>query len=145
MTKINYVDMQPNKGKFQFIGEVQSLESGKSIEVIWKLSPSYWFFEDHWPDNPTVPAVIQLEAIFQNSALIYFTRSQNTEKFIYVARIIDASFHKKLVPGDIVTIHSTAMKGKRGFHKIESLMKRQGEIICKCHFEIFLESESLHG
>jgi 3-hydroxymyristoyl/3-hydroxydecanoyl-(acyl carrier protein) dehydratase len=141
MLRMDYVGMQPNRGKFEFIGDVKHLISDYKIAVEWHLCSSYWFFEDHWPGNPTVPAVIQLEAIFQNSALIFFSRAENREDFIYVTRVLSASFHRKLIPGDTVTIEASVQGKRRKFAQISSIMRLHSEIVCKCTFEVYLEHE----
>ena len=64
------------------------------------------FFQGHFPNEPVMPAVLQIEAMAQTGGLLVL--SQKKGKFsTYFIRIDNVKFRKKVVPGDTLIFKLT--------------------------------------
>jgi 3-hydroxymyristoyl/3-hydroxydecanoyl-(acyl carrier protein) dehydratase len=134
------INLQPNVDPFLFIGEIVELKIGESVRAKWELDPNYWFFKCHWPKNPNVPGVIQIEAVLQTSSLMFFADKKNTSEYIYITKINYARFFKKVVPNDLLEIRCSTLKNSRGVATVKGEITRSHESILKINFDFALSS-----
>jgi len=80
------------------------------------------FFEGHFPDNPIMPGVIQVEALAQVGGILVMNSIENSEKYIpYLVGIENFRFRKMVLPGDTLILKSTFISPiKRGIAKMKS-------------------------
>jgi len=80
------------------------------------------FFEGHFPDNPIMPGVIQVEALAQVGGILVMNSIENSEKYIpYLVGIENFRFRKMVFPGDTLILKSTFISPiKRGIAKMKS-------------------------
>ncbi len=81
-----------------------------------------WYFPCHFPGNPMMPGVLQLESVFQTAALAIKTLQGNQEKTTNISRIKYASYFKPILPEMFITIMAEVQR----YHRGVALMK--GEI-----------------
>jgi UDP-3-O-[3-hydroxymyristoyl] N-acetylglucosamine deacetylase/3-hydroxyacyl-[acyl-carrier-protein] dehydratase len=59
------------------------------------------FFQGHFPDEPIMPGVLQIEAMSQVGGLMILNMLEDPESYsTYFVKIDKVVFHKKVVPGD---------------------------------------------
>ena len=128
-----------------YVDSVVDLVSGKSIDSIKAVSYNEWFFPCHFPGNPVVPGVIQLESIFQSAAIIISTLPENIDKgkTVYINSVKNANFFKEVRPGSVMKIRAELLKDyRRGlarscYGKIEV----DGELVCEAYFSMIIKSD----
>ena len=59
----------PHGPEFRFIDELTELEPGKSATGIFALKGNEAFLAGHFPGQPIMPAVLQIEAIAQMAGI----------------------------------------------------------------------------
>lgn len=63
------------------------------------------FFLGHFPDEPVMPGVLIIEAMAQVGGILVLSDLDEPEKYSsYFAKIDNAKFKRKVVPGDVLTI-----------------------------------------
>ena len=123
----------PHRKPFLFIDEIVSIELGKNIHAIKKLSENDKFFAGHFPNNPIMPGVIILEALAEASGILGFKTMNKTpeEGSIYVfAGVDNARFKKRAIPGDTLHLFSEVLGSKRGIWKFETKAEINGDLAC---------------
>lgn len=142
LMKDHYISIQPNRGNFEFIGDEIEIFEFNSISAKWKARSDYWFFADHWPDKPIVPAVILLEVIFQNLALMFFSNPQyKKENYVLVTAIHQAKFLKQITPGMEIDIRGKIIKSVRGVAQLSGELYFSESLVCNCKFDVYLDKE----
>jgi len=137
-----YTSIQPNRGKFEFIGDEIKILDFNSISAKWKAKSDYWFFADHWPEKPLVPAVIQLEVIFQNLALLFFSNPRyRREEYVLVTAIRQAKFLQQITPDMEIDIKGRIINNVRGVAQLSGEMYSSKSLVCSCKFDVYLEKE----
>ena len=72
------------------------------------------FFQGHFPSEPIMPGVMQLEAMAQLSGILLNKVSQKEGEIAYFMSIDKAKFRRKVVPGDVLRmeIQVTRMRSR---------------------------------
>ena len=119
----------PHRYPFLFVDRVEEIVPGESIRARKCVTGNEAFFNGHFPNNPVMPGVIQIEAMGQAGALLaILSGAQVGEgRAIYVTSITDCRFRKPVVPGDLFDLRARVVKQKLGIWKLECEVWIDGE------------------
>ena len=98
------IDILPHRPPFLFVDKLLALEPGQSARGIWHLTGDERFFPGHFPGRPTLPGVLQTEAIAQLGAVAVLTDERFAGKLPLFGGLDSARFRRQVVPGDILTL-----------------------------------------
>ena len=138
LSKKQIIKIQKNRDPYLLIDYATKVVPGKSVEGYKILKKNEWFFKVHWPGDPNMPGMLQVEAMVQMSSLIIFTLPNINEKTLYLADSNNIKFFKKIVPGDKLKIVSKLISNSRGLYKFESEGYVRKKIACKANFTLIL-------
>jgi beta-hydroxyacyl-ACP dehydratase FabZ len=95
------LNILPHRYPFMLVDKiVECDEGGDRIVGIKNLTFNELFFQGHFPDNPVMPGVLQLEAMAQVAGVMLNMRAGNEGKVAYFMSINNAKFRRPVVPGD---------------------------------------------
>ena len=138
LSKKQIIKIQKNRDPYLLIDYATKVVPGKSVEGYKILKKNEWFFKVHWPGDPNMPGMLQVEAMVQMSSLIIFTLPNISGKTLYLADSNNIKFFKKIVPGDKLKIVSKLISNSRGLYKFESEGYVRKKIACKANFTLIL-------
>ena len=136
LSRKQIIKIQKNRDPYLLIDYATKVVPGKSVEGYKILKKNEWFFKVHWPGDPNMPGMLQVEAMVQMSSLIIFTLPNISEKILYLADSNNIKFFKKIVPGDKLKIVSKLISNSRGLYKFESEGYVRKKIACKANFTL---------
>lgn len=105
-----------HRAPFLLVDKVIAYEKGKSLTAIKNVTYNEPFFPGHFPETPTMPGVLILEALAQTCGLL---TAQDTGirpesgVIFYFAGIDNARFKRVVLPGDQLQLHVELQKIKR--------------------------------
>jgi 3-hydroxyacyl-[acyl-carrier-protein] dehydratase len=138
LSKKQILKIQKNRDPYLLMDYATKVVPGKSIEGYKILKKNEWFFKVHWPGDPNMPGMLQVEAMVQMSSLIIFTLPNISAKTLYLAESNNIKFFKKIIPGDKLKIVSKLISNSRGLYKFESEGYVKKKIACKANFTLIL-------
>ncbi len=103
----------PHRQPFLLIDRVEALEEGKSIVATKNVTYNEPFFAGHFPQEPVMPGVLQVEAMAQAGAVAIMSMEQFKGKTGYFGGIKNVKFKRKVVPGDVLRIELEIDKLKK--------------------------------
>jgi 3-hydroxyacyl-[acyl-carrier-protein] dehydratase len=135
----------PHRYPFLLVDRVIGHEEGKSITAIKNVTYNEAFFVGHFPELPTMPGVLMLEALAQASGIIAVLKTglrPDCGMILYFAGIDNARFKRPVVPGDQLVLHSTLDKQKRDLWKFVTKATVGDEIACEAEMMCVLKDTS---
>ncbi len=94
----------PHKHPFLLVDKVVKLTDNEVV-AIKNITGDQYFFQGHFPEEPIMPGVLQLEAMAQAGGVLVLNDKENPEKWsTYFVKIENAKFKDKVVPGDTLII-----------------------------------------
>lgn len=110
----------PHRYPFLFVDAVDDVVIGESIRAHKCVSGNEDFFNGHFPGNPVVPGVIQIEAMGQAGALLAILSGAKADetRSIYVATIDKCKFRRPIVPGDVMDLRAQVLRTRLGMWKL---------------------------
>lgn len=93
-------ELLPHRYPMQLVDKV--VETGPNyIVAVKNVTSNEAFFQGHFPQEPVMPGVLQIEAMAQAGGLLVLNSLEEPERWsTYFLRIDDVKFRKKVVPGD---------------------------------------------
>ncbi len=101
---------------FLLVDKIIDHEKGKSMIAVKNVTFNEPYFQGHFPQIPTMPGVLILEALAQTCGLLTACETgMNAESGVifYFAGIDNARFKRVVVPGDQVHLYAEIEKVKR--------------------------------
>ncbi len=125
-------EILPHRYPFLFVDRVVAMEKGESITAIKNFTWNEEFFQGHFPNEPVVPGVVQIEALAQVCCLLIFVSFPEMKGRRPAFTGIDgAKFKRSVVPGDVLTLEAKLIQSRRGFSTFSTIAKVDGQVVTK--------------
>jgi UDP-3-O-[3-hydroxymyristoyl] N-acetylglucosamine deacetylase/3-hydroxyacyl-[acyl-carrier-protein] dehydratase len=93
----------PHRFPFLLVDKVIELTKNK-IVGIKNVTFNEWFFQGHFPSNPVMPGVLQIEALAQTGGILCINAMGDGKYDTYLLKIDACKFKQKVVPGDTMIL-----------------------------------------
>jgi UDP-3-O-[3-hydroxymyristoyl] N-acetylglucosamine deacetylase/3-hydroxyacyl-[acyl-carrier-protein] dehydratase len=93
-------ELLPHRYPFLLVDKIIEL-GGNHIVGVKNISGNEPFFQGHFPQEPVMPGVLQVEAMAQTGGLLVLNSVDEPERYsTYFLKIDQVKFRQKVVPGD---------------------------------------------
>lgn len=126
--------MLAHRYPFLLVDRVIAYEKGKSLTAIKNVTANEPFFQGHFPDVPTMPGVLILEAMAQTCGLLTSQETginRESGVIFYFAGIDNARFKRIVIPGDRLTLLVKIDKIKRNLWRFKARATVDDELACE--------------
>lgn len=132
------MEIIPHRQPFLLIDHITDMVPGKSIKGYKNVSYNEPYFAGHFPGEPVMPGVLQLEALAQLGAVAVLSLEENKGKTAYFAGVNNAKFKQKVVPGDRLDLECEIIKvkGPLGIGAVTATVN--GKIACKAEISFMI-------
>lgn len=121
----------PHRYPFLLIDRVIAMEPGQTISAIKCITQNEPFFQGHFPGQPIMPGVLQIEAMAQAGAVLLLTHPSFIGKLAVLTGVEEFKFRRQVVPGDVVRIDIYELKTRKVFGKARGRMTIDGDLVCE--------------
>lgn len=104
------IHVLPHRYPFLLVDRVTEHIHGKSIKGYKNVTINEPFFQGHFPGDPIMPGVLQLEALAQLGAILMLRTEQANGKLMVFAGMDNVRFRRMVVPGDKFEMHGELVK-----------------------------------
>ena len=139
--KSKILQLQQNRDPYLMIDYATEVVPGEKSEGYKILNENEWFFKVHWPGDPNMPGMLQIEALVQMSSLALLSLPGNEGKLIYLLNVENANFKKKVTPKNKLILNTQIKTLKRGIATVEGVALIDNHICCNAKFKVVLPHE----
>ncbi len=128
-------EMLPHRYPFLLIDKVIEM-GGNHIVGVKNITVNEPFFQGHFPQEPVMPGVLQVEAMAQTGGLLVLSQLPDPEHYsTYFMKIDNVKFRQKVVPGDTLLFHVSFMTElRRGCAVMKGYAFVGDKIVTECEF-----------
>jgi len=136
---VDILKMIPHRYPFLLVDRITECVPGKYSKGFKNLTMNEEFFQGHFPNNPIMPGVLQLEAMAQCSAPILLSLDAFKDKLCLFAAMENVRFKRIVRPGDRfdMDIQLTKLKGPIG--KVHAIGSVGGEIAVEADMTVCMK------
>ena len=141
LDKKGIYEYQQNREPYLLIDYASEIIPGVSAKGYKDLKNDEWFFKVHWPSDPNMPGMLQIEALVQMCALSILSLTGNKGKVVYLTSANNIKFIKKIIPNSRLYIETKIKSFKRGLAICEGVGLVEKNLVCKAEFNLILPDE----
>ena len=132
------LDYQQNRYPYLMIDHADKVIPGQLSEGYKKLNLNEWFFKVHWPSDPNMPGMLQIESLVQMGSLSILTLPGLKGKILYLTSANKLKFFKKILPGNTFYIKTRVLDWKRGIANFTGKGYVDDALVCQADFTLIL-------
>lgn len=125
----------PHRYPFMMVDKI--IDKGENYIVgVKNVTVNEPFFQGHFPQEPVMPGVLQVEAMAQTGGLLVLSSVDEPERYsTYFMKIDNVKFRQKVVPGDTLIFHVSFMTPlRRGCAMMKGYAFVGEKIVTECEF-----------
>ncbi|MBN1130899.1 MAG: bifunctional UDP-3-O-[3-hydroxymyristoyl] N-acetylglucosamine deacetylase/3-hydroxyacyl-ACP dehydratase [Chitinispirillaceae bacterium] len=141
------MELLPHRYPFLLIDKVVNVDPGKSLTAIKNVSFNEPFFQGHFPGNPVMPGVLQIEAMAQAGGImeLYARKlhddARTNEQTILFLGIDQVRFRGIVRPGDCLRIEVEMKQNRRDTIRFKGECYVDNKLVCEAELMAMLTSK----
>jgi beta-hydroxyacyl-ACP dehydratase FabZ len=118
----------PHRFPMLLIDRVLECDDKSRVVAIKNLTINEPFFQGHFPGEPVMPGVLQVEAMAQCGGVLVNRMLKKEGMIAYFLAIDNARFRRPCVPGDQLRFEVTFTRARLGMVKLHGITTVNGEL-----------------
>lgn len=133
------MEMIPHRYPFLLVDRITECVPGKYSKGYKNLTMNEEFFQGHFPGNPIMPGVLQLEALAQCSAPILLSMDAYKDKLCLFASMENVRFKNIVRPGDKFEMDIELLKLKGPIGKCHAIGYVDGKVVVEADLTVAMK------
>jgi 3-hydroxyacyl-[acyl-carrier-protein] dehydratase len=133
----------PHRYPFLLVDRVEEIDGYSSALGIKNVTMNEPHFQGHFPGKPIMPGVTIVEAMAQTAAVMVGVDMDMADKdlLVYFMAIDKCKFRRMVVPGDVLEMRLTTLRGKPGAKvwKFGGVATVEGDMACEAEFTAMMD------
>ncbi|MCH2106721.1 MAG: 3-hydroxyacyl-ACP dehydratase FabZ, partial [Planctomycetes bacterium] len=125
--------MLPHRYPFLLIDRVIEIDGFRRAVAVKNVSVNEPFFQGHFPNQPLMPGVLQLEAMAQLAGVLLLRKLENTGKLAVLWAIDKVKMRGAVTPGDQLRIEVETMRMKGQTAQVRGTGSVAGKVVCEAN------------
>lgn len=125
----------PHRGDMRLIDEIRTYDDTSGVGIHHVRDNEFWC-AGHFPGNPIMPGVLQIEALAQTACFITFKGlgTNGTKSTGYFTSMEKIKFYHMVKPGDTLELHVEVTGRKMSMYKFSGIAMVAGKKVSEATF-----------
>ena len=124
--------MLPHRYPFLLVDRLEIEEAGIKGIGLKNLTMNELFFQGHFPNNPIMPGVLQIEAMAQTAGCVVMSADENYaehKRGVLFMSVDGVKFRKPVRPGDQLKMHLEKIKERRNIFVFKGVAMVDDQVV----------------
>lgn len=124
--------MLPHRYPFLLVDRLEVEEAGVKGVGLKNLTMNELFFQGHFPNNPIMPGVLQIEAMAQTAGCIVMSADENyaqNPRSVLFMSVDGVKFRKPVRPGDQLKMHLEKIRERRNIFVFKGVSMVDDQVV----------------
>ena len=137
------LDLLPHRYPFVMIDRVVEMKGSEEVVAIKNVTFNEPYFNGHFPGNPVMPGVLQLEAMAQAAGILIIRMNDWKPRPAFFMSADKVKFRRPVRPGDQLRIHAKLLKVRGGKIAVaEASCSVDGQVVSTADLMISIVDEA---
>ena len=131
------MDMLPHRYPFLLVDRLEVEIPGEKGVGLKNVTMNEEFCQGHFPGNPVMPGVLQIEAMAQTAGALVISSFENykdCKKSVLFMSIDGVKFRKPVKPGDQLKMHVEKIHARRNVFVFKGQSKVNDQVVSEAEF-----------
>ena len=128
----------PHRYPFVLVDRITEFVPGKRIVGLKNVTINEPFFQGHFPGQPVMPGVLQIEAMAQVGAVMLMGQEESAGKVPYFLAVDKVKWRKPVVPGDQLRIEIEVLRMRSRLAACSGRVLVDGQVVCEAEIRSML-------
>lgn len=128
----------PHRFPFLLIDRVIELDGYRRAVGIKNVTCNEPFFQGHFPEQPIMPGVLQIEAMAQLAGVLLMRKSDNQAKVAVLLSLDGVKLRKNVIPGDQLRLEVETIKIKSRTGEVFARATVDGQLVAEASMKFML-------
>ena len=131
----------PHRGDMRLVDEIREYNDTSAVGIKYVRDDEFWC-AGHFPGDPIMPGVLQVEALAQTACFVAFSRLSDAERenmLGYFTSMEKIKFSHMVHPGDKLELHVELLMTKMGMQKFHGIAMVAGKKVAESTFTAVLQ------
>jgi 3-hydroxyacyl-[acyl-carrier-protein] dehydratase len=133
----------PHRYPFLLVDKVVDIDGTASATGIKNVTMNEPHFQGHFPGTPIMPGVTIVEAMAQTAGVMLGVSLDIVDQdlLIYFMSIDKCKFRRKVIPGDVMRMDVTTLRGKKGgkIWRFAGVATVEGDMAAEAEFMAYVD------
>lgn len=131
----------PHRGDMRLVDEIREYNDTSAVGIKYVRDDEFWC-SGHFPGDPIMPGVLQVEALAQTACYVAFARMTDAERagmLGYFTTMEKIKFSHMVRPGDKLELHVELLMTKMKLYKFHGIALVGGKKVAEATFTAVIQ------